>query len=265
MSQIKSVFQNVLARNEKALIAYVMAGDPSLEATVEIVSELERAGADLIELGIPFSDPVADGPTIQKAATRAIAQGASLKKILEMVSTLRGRTKIPLILMSYCNPIYAIGPEAFFKEARRVGVDGLIIPDLPLEEGALFVSLGKRYRVDLIFLVAPTTPADRAERILSISAGFIYYVSMTGITGSMLTDRASIRERILKIKSMTPTPVAVGFGISTPEEAKEMAEVADGIIVGSALVKIIESAPHDPSYLSRLHDLVSALKKAIRS
>jgi tryptophan synthase alpha chain len=258
------VFKNVQARNEKALIAYVMAGDPTLERTVEIVLELEKAGADLIELGVPFSDPVADGPTIQKAAARALEAGATLKKILELVATLRLRTKIPLILMSYCNPIYAIGLKEFFKEARRVGVDGLIVPDLPVEEGTEFASLAKRHRIDLVFLVAPTTPPDRTQKILSLSEGFIYYVSLTGITGAALTDRSSVQKPIQQIKSMTATPVAVGFGISTPEEAKEIAQAADGIIVGSALVKIIETAPRDPAYLSRLSELVSSLKQAIR-
>lgn len=265
MSRIASTFQGLSARKEKALIAYAMTGDPTLAQTAEIVLEMEKAGADLIELGVPFSDPVADGPTIQRASERALRQGVSLKKTLDLVSTLRRRSKIPMILMTYCNPIYAFGMKIFFKEAQQAGVDGLIIPDVPLEEASEFVEQGKRHRVDLIFLVAPTTPLERARRILSAATGFVYYVSLTGITGAALTDRSSLLDRIQKIKSMTTLPVAAGFGISTPEEAGEIAQVADGIIVGSAFVKIIETASTDRAYLERLTGLVSSLKKAIRA
>ncbi|MCG3115207.1 MAG: tryptophan synthase subunit alpha [Candidatus Manganitrophus sp. SA1] len=265
MSRIESTMKSVTARGEKALIAYVMAGDPTLSETAQIVLEMEKAGADLIELGVPFSDPVADGPTIQKASERALRQGVTLRGVLDLVTLLRRQTKIPLILMTYSNPIYAFGLGAFFKEAKGAGVDGLIVPDLPHEEAKEFLSLAKRHLIDLIFLVAPTTPAERAERIVKDSGGFVYYVSLTGITGAALTEKESIRARIQKLKSMTDRPVAVGFGISTPDEAKEMGQAADGIIVGSALVKIIETAQNDPAYLSRLTGLVSSLKAAIRS
>jgi tryptophan synthase alpha chain len=265
MSRIESAFKNLAARGEKALIAYVMAGDPTLLQTAQIVLEIEKAGADLIELGVPFSDPVADGPPIQRASERALCQGVSLRSVLGLVSTLRRQTKIPLVLMTYCNPIYAFGMETFFKEARGAGVDGLIIPDLPLEEAKEAISQGRRHLIDLIFLVAPTTPLDRAEKIIKAATGFIYYVSLTGITGSHLTDTDSVRERVRQLKSLTDRPVAVGFGISTSKEAKEMAQEADGVIVGSALVKIIETAPSDPAFLSRLVALVSSLKEAFRS
>jgi tryptophan synthase alpha chain len=264
MSRIESTIKNMTARGEKALIAYVMAGDPTLAQTAQIVLEIEKAGADLIELGVPFSDPVADGPTIQKASERALRQGVTLRGVLDLVAQLRRQTKIPLILMTYSNPVYAFGPGPFFKEAKGAGVDGLIVPDLPHEEAKEFLSLAKRHLIDLIFLVAPTTPPERAERIVKESGGFVYYVSLTGITGAALTEKESIRARIQKLKSMTDRPVAVGFGISTPEEAKEMAQAADGIIVGSALVKIIDTAQNDPTYLSRLSGLVSSLKAAIR-
>ncbi|MDC4204619.1 MAG: tryptophan synthase subunit alpha [Candidatus Manganitrophus sp.] len=265
MSRIESTIKNITARGEKALIAYVMAGDPTLSETAQIVLEMEKAGADLIELGVPFSDPVADGPTIQKASERALRQGVTLRGVLDLVTLLRRQTKIPLILMTYSNPMYAFGLGAFFKEAKGAGVDGLIVPDLPHEEAKEFLSLAKRHLIDLIFLVAPTTPPERAERIVKDSGGFVYYVSLTGITGAALTEKESIRTRIQKLKSMTDRPVAVGFGISTPEEAKEMGQAADGIIVGSALVKIIETSQNDPAYLSRLSGLVSSLKAAIRS
>lgn len=265
MSRIESTFKNSATRGEKALVAYVMAGDPTLSETAQIVLEIEKAGADLIELGIPFSDPVADGPTIQKASERALKQGVTLRGVLDLVTMLRRQTKIPLILMTYSNPIYAFGLGAFFKEAKGAGVDGVIVPDLPHEEAKEFLALAKRHLIDLIFLVAPTTPPDRAERIVKDSGGFVYYVSLTGITGAALTERESIRSRIQKLKSITDRPVAVGFGISTPEEAKEIGQTADGIIVGSALVKIIETARNDSAYLSRLAGLVSSLKGVLRS
>lgn len=265
MSRIESTFKSLAARGEKALIAYVMAGDPTLAQTTEIVFEIEKAGADMIELGVPFSDPVADGPTIQKADERALRQGTTLRAVLDLVSVLRRQTKIPLILMTYCNPIYAFGLPAFFKESKEVGVDGLIIPDLPHEESKEFLSQARRHGIDLILMIAPTTPPERAERLMKEGSGFIYYVSLTGITGVPIAEKEAVRERILQLKSMTSLPIAVGFGISTPEAAKEIARAADGIIVGSALVKIIEAAPNDPAYLSRLAELVSSLKSAVRS
>lgn len=265
MSRIESTFKSLAARGEKALIAYVMAGDPSLAQTTEIVFALEKAGADMIELGVPFSDPVADGPTIQRADERALKQGTTMRAVLDMVSVLRRQTKIPLILMTYCNPIYAFGLPAFFKEAKGAGVDGLIIPDLPYEESKEFLSQARRHGVDLILMVAPTTPPERAERLMKEGSGFIYYVSLTGITGVPMAEKEAVRERIRRLKTITDVPIAVGFGISNPETAQEMARSADGIIVGSALVNIIETASNDPSYLSRLTGLVSSLKAAIRS
>ena len=264
MNRIESTFKNIISKGEKVLIAYVMAGDPTLKQTEQIVLEIEKAGADVIEIGVPFSDPVADGPTIQAAAERALRQGVTLRNVLDLVSTLRRQTKIPLILMTYCNPIYAFGIEAFFKGAKGAGVDGLIIPDLPPEEAKEFILHGRRHLIDLIFLIAPTTPPDRIQKIVKIGAGFIYYVPLTGVTGSKLTDKEAVRERLRQLKSMTDRPIAAGFGISTPEEAKQIAQEADGIIVGSALVRIIETSQSDPNYLLSLATLVSSLKRAIR-
>lgn len=265
MGRIEATFKNLIARKEKALIAYVMAGDPTLAQTGPIILEMEKAGADIIEIGVPFSDPVADGPTIQKAAERALRQGVTLRNILELVAALRRQTKVPLILMTYCNPIYAFGIEAFFKEAKGAGIDGVIVPDLPPEEAKEFLSQGRRHLIDLILLVAPTTPSERIQKIIKIGTGFIYYVPLTGVTGSKLTDKEAIRARLRELKSMTDRPIAAGFGISTPEDAKEIAKETDGIIVGTALVRIVETAPSDPGYLSSLTRLVSSLKEAIRS
>jgi tryptophan synthase alpha chain len=264
VSRIEATFKNLTSKKEKALIAYVMAGDPTLIQTEQIILEMEKAGADLIEIGIPFSDPVADGPTIQRAAERALRQGVTLKNVLDLVAALRRQTKVPLILMTYCNPIYAFGIEAFFKEAKGAGIDGLIVPDLPPEESKEFVLQGRRYLIDLIFLVAPTTPPERIQKIMKMGNGFIYYVPLTGVTGSKLVDKEAIRERIRQLKSMTDRPIAAGFGIATPEDAKEIAEVADGIIVGTALVRVVETAQSDPHYLLSLTRLISSLKEAIR-
>jgi tryptophan synthase alpha chain len=265
MSRIEATLRNVGMKGEKGLIAYVMAGDPSLEESGKIILEIEKGGADLIEIGIPFSDPIADGPTIQKASERALQQRVNVRNVLDLVADLRRQTKIPLILMSYCNPIYVFGIERFFKEAKRVGVDGLIVPDLPPEEARDFILQSRRTGIDQIFLAAPTTPIERLEKIIKVVTGFLYYVPLTGVTGSELRGREAIGERIHRIKSLTEKPVAVGFGISTPEDAKELSAEADAVIVGSALVRIIETAAHDPAYLTRLSTFVNSLKQALRS
>jgi tryptophan synthase alpha chain len=265
MSRIKNQFEHLAVAGEKGLIAYVMAGDPDLIETEKIVLEIAKAGADAIELGVPFSDPVADGPTIQRAAERALRHGVTLSSVMELVATLRKQTKIPILLMTYLNPVHALGIETFFKEARRVQVDGVIIPDLPLEEAREALILSRRHRVDLIFLVAPTTPFLRIEKIAKAATGFLYYVSLTGTTGAAISEMGSVTERIRQIKMVTRTPVAAGFGISTPEEARAISRLADGVIVGSQLVRIIATASEDPAYLARLSKQVSAFKEAIRS
>ncbi len=263
MSRVEATLKNLSVVGDKGLIAYVMAGDPSLEATEEIVLAIEKAGADLIELGVPFSDPIADGPTIQRASERALGQGVCLKDVLALSARLRQKTKIPLILMSYCNPIFVFGIDAFFKAARKAGVNGVIIPDLPPEEAKPFLLPARRNLIDMIFLVAPTTPPDRAEMIVKTGSGFVYYVPITGVTGAKLTDEDDIGKRIRALKAITDRPVAAGFGISNPDQAKAIAAEADGIIVGSALVRIIGTAANNPDYLKQLTDLVSSLKKAI--
>ncbi len=265
MSRIEATLKNVNLLGEKALIAYVMAGDPNLEESGRIILEVEKAGADIIEIGVPFSDPVADGPTIQKAAERALRDNVSLADILGLVTRLRRQTKIPLILMSYANPIFVYGIEAFFKEARKAGINGVIIPDLPPEEAKDFLLHARRRLIDMIFLVAPTSTPERAEKILKTGSGFVYYVPLTGVTGSKLGDTDAIGLRVAALKSMTDLPVAAGFGISNPEDALALSREADGVIVGSALVRIIETASEDSDYLSRLSDFVASLKGAIRT
>ncbi len=238
MSKITRIFKELKKSGGKAFIPYIMAGDPSLEDTKRFISELQEAGADMIELGVPFTDPLADGPTIQRAHERALAQGVTLRKVLSFVEKVRQDTEIPIIIMTYYNPVFKYGIEAFIKEAVRVGVDGVIIPDLIPDEAGDFISIARIHGLDTIFLLAPTSTDDRIRKVIKASTGFIYYVSITGITGAKLLIDETMKETIRRIRTFTNKPVAVGFGVSNPEEARVVAEIADGVIVGSAIVKL---------------------------
>lgn len=240
-NRIHKTFQAARKAGRKVLIPYIMAGDPDPSATAGLVRELETAGADIIELGIPFSDPIADGPVILRAAMRALTHDTSLADVIETVHRVRKDTDIPIVFMSYYNPIYKYGVAAFVKDAVAAGVDGVIVPDLPPEEGTELIAQAKKHGLATIFLLAPTSDPDRIARVCRISTGFIYYVSLTGITGAQLTDPGDVKKRIAEIRAHTNKPLAVGFGISTPEQARAMGELADGAIVGSALVKVIEA------------------------
>ena len=239
MNRIDSVFKRLKGCSKKAFIAYITAGDPDLATTGKLVFELERSGVDIIELGIPFSDPIADGPTIQAASYRALSKKTSLVKIFKLVNKLRKDTEIPLIFMSYYNPIHKYGLVKFFASCKRTGVDGVIVPDLPVEESGELVRLGKKTDISTIFLVAPTSTKDRIRKIVRRSSGFIYYVSSIGVTGMRKNLPSDIVRKIKIIKSMTVKPVAVGFGVSDSKQAKLVAKTADGVIVGSAIVGII--------------------------
>jgi tryptophan synthase alpha chain len=261
MSRIQSTFQRLSTRNEKALITYLMAGDPSLEETESYVLQLAEAGADIVELGVPFSDPIADGPVIQQAAERALRSGTSLKKILATVRSLRTKTQIPLVLMAYYNTIFKYGEAAFCRDAVDAGVDGLIVPDLPPDEAGTLRPLAEAAGLDVIFLLAPTSPARRQAWVARQSRGFIYYVSLTGITGAKLTDKADVEKKVREIRRYTKTPVAVGFGIATAADAREVARLADGVIVGSALVKIMADGAR-AGVADRLASFTRSLKAA---
>ena len=228
---------------------YLCAGDPTPELTSKLLLTLEAAGADIIELGVPFSDPIADGPTIQRASERALAHNISLQQILEIVRSLRERTEIPIALMSYYNPIFRMGEEAFCKAAQDAGVDGVIVPDLPPEQAQPLLAVAPRYNLATIFLVAPTSPPERMQLIASVSTGFIYCVSLTGVTGAraMLSDE--IAPMITELRNHTDKPISVGFGVSTSEQAKQVAGIADGVIVGSAIVNVIEEHIDDETKL----------------
>ena len=258
MTRIGRAFKRLKKGGGKAFIPYIMAGDPSFETTKETVLMLEQCGADIVELGVPFSDPLADGPTIQRAAERALKNNVTIRKVIAFVKDIRSSTQIPLILMTYFNPVFKYGSESFIRDAAQAGVDGLIIPDLPPDEAADFIKHARKANLDTIFLLAPTSTEDRIRIVTKASKGFLYYVSITGTTGSGLLFDGSMERLISKIKGCTDTPVAVGFGVSTPEDAAAVAKVADGVIVGSAIVKRLHETP------DTLKDYVISLRQAIR-
>lgn len=239
MNRIEQRFAQLRARNAAAFIPYITAGDPTLDATARLVAELENAGADVIEFGVPFSDPVADGVVNQEAAQRALKHGTSLRAILALVKSLRVSTQVPIVLFTYFNPVLAYGLEAFAADAADAGVDGVLCVDLPPEEAVEYKQLLDARDIATVFLVAPTTTAERLPLLAGKSSGFVYYVSRTGVTGERAALEISIHDMVAAIQRHTTTPVAVGFGISTPEQAAEVAGYADGVIVGSAIVRMV--------------------------
>jgi tryptophan synthase alpha chain len=265
MSRIKNTFNRLRNKGEKALIPYIMAGDPDLAATKDLILALEKAGCDIIELGAPFSDPLADGPVIQQAATRSLKNHTSIADVLGLVSEVRKQSKIPLILMTYYNLIFKYGEERFVHDAAAAGLDGIILPDLPPEEAGTLAPAAKKAGLDTVFLLAPTSTDDRIKLIAKMSQGFIYYVSLTGVTGAHLgMQTAAIRDAIARIKAVTDKPVAVGFGISTPDQAAQVASWgADGVIVGSALVKVVEEHASSPDLVAKASEFVKALKEGV--
>jgi tryptophan synthase alpha chain len=262
-SRIDQTFARLRRRNEAALIAYVMAGDPSLAETEQLVLELEKAGADIIELGVPFSDPIADGPVIQQAAERALRSGTSLRKILPMIKQVRTRSQIPLVLMAYYNSIHAFGAEHFCREAVAAGVDGLIVPDMPADEAGPLKGPAAASGLQLIFLLAPTSTLERRTFVARQSNGFVYYVSLTGITGSKLSNLTDVEKNVQRIRKVSKTPIAVGFGVATPEDAAKVSAIADGVIVGSAIVKHIAAGQQERGMVPRVADFVHSLKAAM--
>jgi tryptophan synthase alpha chain len=239
MNRIDRTFKTLRKNGRKALIPYIMAGDPDLDATKKYINDLESSGADIIELGVPFSDPLADGPTIQRAAERSLQKGTTLRKVLSLVKEIRRTSEIPLILMTYYNPIFKLGIESFITKAVKAGVDGVIIPDLIPDEADEFMKLSRQHNLDTIFLLAPTSTDERIRKVTKASTGFIYYVSITGITGAKLSMGTLMKKTLKTINGTTSKPVAVGFGVSTAKEASSVSKLADGVIIGSAIVKLI--------------------------
>ncbi len=255
MSRISKAFEN-----GKAFIGFLTAGDPNMQKTEEYILEMERAGADLVEIGIPFSDPIAEGPVIEAANVRALAAGSTTDKVFEMVASVRKKTNIPLIFLTYLNPVFIYGYERFFNRCKDVGIDGIIIPDMPYEEKDELLAYADNCGVDVISLIAPTSE----QRIISIASeakGYIYVVSSMGVTGVRSAIKTDLSSIIEAIRSVTKTPIAVGFGISTPEQAKEISKTSDGVIVGSAIVKIIEKYGENAS--QHIFEYVRQMKNSI--
>lgn len=263
MTRIGKKFAELKKTGRKALITFITAGDPDLAMTERLVPAMAVAGADIIELGVPFSDPMADGPTIQLSSERALAAGTTLAAILAAVKRIRSSCEVPLLLMGYYNPVYAYGPEKFCLEAAAAGVDGVLLVDLPPEEAGEFSRFAGAAGLDLISLLTPTSDSTRIEKVKRVGRGFIYYVSVAGVTGARTTVADDIETMVEKIRARTSLPVAVGFGISTPQQAATVAAVADGVVVGSALVKLFEQAAGD-ELVARVETAVRGLKDGIR-
>ncbi|MEQ8161072.1 MAG: tryptophan synthase subunit alpha [Smithellaceae bacterium] len=264
MSRISEKFMALREKKEKALIVYLTAGDPSLAITKELILALENAGADILEIGVPFSDPTADGPVIQAAAQRALKSGATLTAILEMIKEVRRVSQIPIVLFGYYNPIFVYGGEKFAHHAARAGVDGVLVVDLPPEEAPELREFTDAAGIDFIFLIAPTTGAKRTRQIAAGATGFLYYISITGITGTAAPKIADIETAVSKLRKITKLPVAVGFGITTPEQAGQIGKTADGVIVGSAVVRLIDENRNSPDLIKIVADFTGALKKELQ-
>ncbi|MEI6729962.1 MAG: tryptophan synthase subunit alpha [Pseudomonadota bacterium] len=243
-SRIEEKFADLAVQKRKALITFVMGGDPNIATSKQILASIAKAGSDIIEIGMPFSDPTADGATIQSAGLRSLQAGTKLKDIIALVEDFRkSDPKTPIILMGYYNPVYSYGVEKFCIDASNVGVDGVILVDLPPEEEAEFVDVAKIYDLKLIRLIAPTTDDDRLAKLAANAGGFLYYISIAGVTGTKSADISELKKRVEHIKSKTKLPVAVGFGIRTPAQAQEIAAFSDGVVVGSALVELLNKQP----------------------
>lgn len=256
-----SKIENAFKQGHKTFIPFITAGDPTLEMTEELIYALDKAGADIIELGIPFADPIADGPVIMRANIRALENGTNLKKVFEMTERVRKQTDVPIVYLMYANTIYYYGIEDFFKKCKETGVDGVIIPDVPYEEREEFDQFARAYQIDHIALVAPTSK-ERMAFICENATGFLYCVSSLGVTGIREEIRTNLEEMMARIKEYTTIPTAIGFGIATPEQAHELKAYTDGIIVGSALVKVIED--YGEESITPLSQLAREFVEAIR-
>jgi len=263
-NRIDRLFADLRAKKRKALVAYLVAGDPDLESTAQLVPALAEAGADLVELGVPFSDPLADGIVNQLGSQRALDSGTTLPKVLELVARLRReKCEIPLVLFTYYNPVFAYGREKFEKDAAKSGADGLLLLDLPPEEADRDLPPSDHLR--RIVLVAPTTPETRLQKITRNASGFVYYVSREGVTGMQKTLPTTLADRVALLKKITPLPVCVGFGISTPEQAREVARLADGVVVGSAIVDRIGKIGRNPKLSSEVILFLRPIAEAVHA
>jgi len=263
MSRIAQAFASLHQRGEKALVTFFTAGDPDLATSERVIHALVEAGVDVLEIGFPFSDPMADGPTIQAASERSLAAGTTLRGVLDLVARVRLHTNVPIVLMGYYNPVFCYGPAAFARDAAAAGVDGLLLVDLPPEEAAEVHPQLRSVGIDLITLLAPTTPEARMLRLAAAAEGFLYYVSMTGVTGTRQVDAAAIAADVARVRQASRVPVAVGFGVTTPEDARAVAAFADAVVVGSALVKVIAAHGQSPGLTEAVMSFARPLKEAV--
>jgi tryptophan synthase alpha chain len=265
-SRLDTTFAALRLSGRKAFVAYICAGDPSMDETLENIKTLEACGVDVIELGLPFSDPLADGIVNQMAAQRALEAGADMGGVMELIRRIRAVTQIPLVLFTYLNPVYAYGFAKFHSDAAAAGADGVLLLDLPPDEAVLNAELQAGAALQRISLIAPTTPEARIHTLAAAAQGFIYYISREGVTGAQTTLATNIASQVQVIKaSGTTAPVCVGFGISTPEQAREVAQAADGVVVGSAIVKIIQTHGGTPAAQQQLAAFVKPLVDAVKS
>jgi tryptophan synthase alpha chain len=263
MKRIEKKFARLKEKREKALVAYLTAGFPDLETTRDLIPALDAAGVDVLELGVPFSDPTADGPSIQRASQKALQNGTTLARILGLVENLRPSTEMPIVLFSYYNPILVYGNHRFARKAAAAGADGVLVVDLPAEEAAELKQHTEPAGLDFIPLVAPTTGSERTQRILKGASGFIYYISLTGVTGAGRPEVKEIRQNVARIKTMTQVPVVAGFGVSTPAQAREIGAETDGVVVGSAFIRLIEEQAESRAPAEAVYAFARELKKAL--
>jgi tryptophan synthase alpha chain len=265
VSRIDEVFARLRRRGERALIPYFCAGDPSLEATARLIEEADARGADVIEVGLPFSDPLADGPTIQRAAVRALERGTSLYRLLPVLAEDSGRVRAPLVVMTYLNPLHRYGFERVTRDLAKAGVAGLIVPDCPVDESAPLARAAEAAALDLVALAAPTSGPDRLRRIARQSRGFVYLVPLTGTTGERAAVPPELVRLVRDLRAVTTKPVCVGFGISTPDQVAAVVRHADGAVVGSAIVALVERQAADPQLVKQVGDFLATLKAATRA
>ncbi|MCB1070742.1 MAG: tryptophan synthase subunit alpha [Kiritimatiellae bacterium] len=264
MTRISQRFADLKKTGHKGFIAYITAGDPNLKATVEMVLRLEEVGVDVVELGVPFSDPLADGRVNQESAYRALAAGATTEGVLHAIATIREKSEIPILCYSYMNPLMALGMQSFIRRAAKSGMDGLLLLDLPYEEAEDVPDLLDQAKVDHICLVTPTSPEKRIAHIVKRASGFIYCVSREGVTGAQSTFNSAASEIVAKTRRHTDLPVAIGFGISSPQTARDAARQADGVVVGSAIVQRFDGEPHTPAGRKKAAAWVGQLVKAVK-
>jgi tryptophan synthase alpha chain len=263
VSRIQARFENLRKAGRKALIPYIVAGDPTPALTVPLMRGLVEAGADILELGVPFSDPMADGPVIQRSGERALKQGVGLRRVLDMVRDFRHQnSQTPLVLMGYANPIEAMGVENFVREAKAAGVDGVIVVDYPPEECEAFAALCKQNGIDPVFLLAPTSTERRIQEVARVGSGFLYYVSLRGVTGAGHLDLDDVAARLPHIRAATGLPIGVGFGIRDAESARRVAQTADAVVIGSRIVQEIESAGPEQA-VARVQAFLRPIRQAL--